>query len=148
MDVFQNIDDPGGSHYVFGELNTKVLSFSTRMNVSFTPTLSFQLYLQPFVAVGNYSNFKELSRPASYEFKPYNKLDSNPDFINRSLRGNAVLRWEYRPGSVLFLVWTQSRGAFTETDNPSLRPYDDLMDTFTDKGENVFLVKLNYWLGL
>jgi hypothetical protein len=144
----KNIDDTGGSHYVFGELNTKVLSFSTRMNVSFTPTLSFQLYLQPFVAVGNYSNFKELARPASYEFKPYNKLDSNPDFVNRSLRGNAVLRWEYRPGSILFLVWTQSRGAFTEIDNPSLRPYDDLMDTFTDKGENVFLVKLNYWLGL
>jgi hypothetical protein len=142
-----NVDDKNGSHYVFGELDNKILDLSTRANISFTPNLSFQLYLQPFVAIGNYSNFKELARPESYEFKPYN-IDFNPDFVNRSLRGNAVIRWEYRPGSVLFLVWTQSRSAFMEMDNPSLRPYDDLRDTFNDKGENVFLVKLNYWLGL
>jgi hypothetical protein len=144
----RNIDDADGRHYVFGELKNKVLDLSTRVNVSFTPNLSFQLYLQPFVAVGDYSNFKEFARPESYEFKPYTRLDFNPDFVTRSLRGNAVLRWEYRPGSVLFLVWSQSRNAFMEMDNPSLRPYDDLRDTFTDKGQNVFLVKLNYWLGL
>ena len=114
----------------------------------FTTNLSFQLYIQPFVAIGDYSNFKELARPESYEFNPYTKLDFNPDFVTRSLRGNAVLRWEYRPGSVLFLVWSQSRNAFMETDNPLLKPYYDLRNTFTDKGENVFLVKLNYWLGL
>ena len=144
----RNIDDADGRHYVFGELKNKILDLSTRVNVSFTPNLSFQLYLQPFVAVGDYSNFKELARPKSYEFKPYTKLDFNPDFVTRSLRGNAVLRWEYRPGSVLFLVWSQSRSAFMETDNPLLKPYYDLKSSFTDKGENVFLIKLNYWLGL
>ncbi|MHC4560563.1 MAG: DUF5916 domain-containing protein [Planctomycetota bacterium] len=144
----RNIDDAEGTHYVFGELNSKVLDLSTRVNLCFTTNLSFQLYIQPFVAVGDYSNFKELARPESYKFNPYTKLDFNPDFVTRSLRGNAVLRWEYRPGSVLFLVWSQSRSASMETDNPSLKPYYDLRDTFTDKGENVILAKLNYWLGL
>jgi hypothetical protein len=59
-----------------------------------------------------------------------------------------VLRWEYNPGSVLFLVWSQSRSAFLEMDSPSLKPYEDLRSSFSDEGENVFLIKLNYWLGL
>jgi len=146
-----NVDDNGdgiNDHYVFGELKSRVLDVNTRLNVSFTTNMSLQLYLQPFVAVGNYSNFKELARPSSYEFIPYNKLDYNPDFISRSLRGNVVFRWEYKPGSVLFLVWSQSRSASPEIDDPILRPYEDLKDSFTDKGENVFLIKLSYWLGI
>jgi len=143
----QNIEDTEGKHYVFGELDSQTLDLSTRLNVSFTPDLSFQIYMQPFVAVGNYSGFKELARPKSYEFIPYDRLDFNPDFSSRSLRGNAVLRWEYRPGSVLFLVWSQSRSAFLETDGPSLRS-EDLESTFSDEGQNVFLVKLSYWLGV
>ncbi len=144
----RNIEDAEGKHYVFGKLDSQTLDLSTRLNVSFTPDLSFQLYVQPFLAVGNYSGFKELARPKSYEFIPYHRLDFNPDFSSRSLRGNAVLRWEYMPGSVLFLVWSQSRSAFLETDGPSLRPYEDLENTFTDEGQNVFLIKLSYWLGV
>jgi hypothetical protein len=144
----KNTEDAAGKHYVFGELDNQTLDLSTRLNVSFTPDFSFQLYMQPFVAVGDYSSFKELLRPRSYEFKPYTNLDFNPDFSRRSLRSNAVLRWEYRPGSVLFLVWSQSRGASLEPDNPSLKPYESLSSSFTDEGENVFLIKLNCWLGL
>jgi len=143
----RNVDDANGKHYVFGSYEGHAIDMNMRANVSFTPDISFQFYVQPFIAVGDFSNFTELARPRSYEFKPYN-IDFNPDFVSRSIRGNAVFRWEYRPGSVLFLVWTQSRSAFMEMDNPSLRPYDDLRSSFTDKGENVFLVKLNYWLGL
>lgn len=144
----KNIEDEEGKHYVFGELKSQVLDLTMRANVSFTPDLSFQLYIQPFLVVGDYSDFKELARPRSYEFKPYTNLDFNPDFSRRSLRSNAVLRWEYNPGSVLFLVWSQSRSAFLEMDSPSLRPYEDLKSSITDEGENVFLIKLNYWLGL
>lgn len=147
----KNVDDDGDGkqdHYVFGKLKSQVLDFTTRLSVSFTTNLSLQLYLQPFIAVGDYSDFKELARPESYEFIPYTELDFNPDFSQRSLRSNAVLRWEYRPGSALFFVWSQSRSAFTEIDNPDMRPYEDLINSFTDKGENVFLVKLSYWLGL
>ena len=144
----RNIEDEEGKHYVFGKLKSQTLDLTMRANVSFTPDLSFQLYIQPFLAVGDYSDFKELARPESYEFTPYDRLDFNPDFSRRSLRSNAVLRWEYNPGSVLFLVWSQSRSAFLEMDSPSLRPYEDLKSSITDEGENVFLIKLNYWLGL
>lgn len=144
-----NVDSDGDGfpeHFVFGELTTNTLSLTTRANVIFTPTFSLQLYMQSFVAVGKYRNFKELARPASYEFIPYFGLDFNPDFHERSLRGNLVLRWEYRPGSSLFLVWSQSRSASDK--NTNFQPFDSLLRTFLDAGTNVFFVKLNYWLGM
>ena len=146
----ENVEGEDGQddHYVFGELKSRVLDFTTRVNVSFTPDLSIQAYVQPFVAVGNYSNFKELARPESYEFTPYAGLDSNPDFSTRSLRGNVVLRWEYHPGSTLFLVWSQSRNAFFEIDDPPFEPLSNVKNSFTDEGTNTFLIKLNYWLGM
>ena len=74
------------------------------------------------------------------------RLD-NPDFRVRSLRTNAVLRWEYRPGSTLFLVWTQRRfGAFSD---PTFDARHDLgRHLLRDPPTNVLLVKLNYWLSL
>jgi hypothetical protein len=69
---------------------------------------------------------------------------ANRDFTTRSLRGNAVLRWEYRPGSTLFLVWQQSRAATgTEGDFAFRREAGNL---FEAKPDNFFVVKLNYWL--
>lgn len=146
-----NIDndgDRGDNHYVFGELKSRVLDVTTRANVAFTTNLTLQLYLQSFVAVGDFSNLKELARPASYEFTPYALLNLNPDFSRRELRGNLVLRWEYRPGSTLFLVWSQSRSTFLDFDNPSFHPFEGIRESFTDKGENVFLIKLNSWMGM
>lgn len=147
----ENVDDNGDDnddHFVFGELEDKVLDFTTRLNVSFTTNASLQLYLQPFVAVGNYSNFKELARPESYEFIPYANVSDNPDFHIRSLRSNVVFRWEYRPGSVLFIVWSQSRSASFDEADPLMNISKDIKGSFTDDGENVFLIKLNYWLGV
>jgi hypothetical protein len=146
-----NVDDNGDGnfdHYVFGELKSQTLDFTTRLDLSFTTNISLQLFLQPFIAIGNYSNFKELARPESYEFTTYNKLDFNPDFIDRSLRSNAVFRWEYKPGSVLFLVWSQSKGTHIDASDPVLKPYDQLKDGLSDKGENVLLAKVSYWLGM
>lgn len=149
----QNVDDDGDGvhdHYVFGELKSHTLDFTTRASISFATNLSLQLYLQPFVTVGDYGAIKELARPESYEFVPYTRLDliSNPDFSRRSLRGNMVLRWEYQPGSTLFVVWSQSRSASVDVANPEFRPFDDVTGSFTDEGQNIFLVKLNYWLGM
>jgi len=146
-----NVDDNNdgnNDHYVFGELKSQTLDFTTRLNWSWTTNMSLQLYLQPFIAIGNYSNFKELARPESYEFTPYDRLDFNPDFIDRSLRSNAVFRWEYKPGSVLFLVWSQSKGTHIDASDPVLKPYEQLKNGFSDKGENVFLAKVSYWLGM
>jgi len=71
---------------------------------------------------------------------------SNPDFNFRSLRGNAVLRWEFRPGSTLFFVWTHARSDVEPIGTMNLR--HDLDALFDAKADNIFLVKLSYWIGL
>ena len=144
-----NVDDDGDGvddHFIFGELMTNEFEVTTRANLILTPRLSVQLYMQPFITTGDYENFKELARPKSFEFTPYPNVSLNPDFHQRSLRGNLVLRWEYRPGSTLFLVWSQSRSRSGNT--PTFRPMKDLGRTFLDAGTNVFFVKLNYRLGM
>jgi hypothetical protein len=124
-----------GSRYVFASLHQTQISLDTRVEWTFSPKLSFQLYVQPLIVSGDYTRFKELRAPRQFEFDVYGKqkgtvgtdssgavvIDpdaggpapsfdfSNPDFNFRSFRGNAVLRWEYRPGSALFLVWQQGR---------------------------------------
>ena len=137
-------------HYVYGELESRTLDFTTRANISFTPTLSLQLYLQPFITIGDYTDFKELVEPKSYRFKPY-VLEENHDFHRRSLRGNTVLRWEFRPGSTLFLVWSQSRAVGIEevsAEDLEFRPLHRLGSSFTDEGKNIFLIKCRYWFGM
>ena len=135
---------------MYGELESQTLDFTTRADISFTPTLSLQFYLQPFVTIGDYTHFKELVAPKTYQFKPY-PLNENRDFQRRSLRGNAVLRWEFQPGSTLFLVWTQSRDANLVTVREAdleLRPLNRLGSSFMDEGENIFLIKCRYWFGM
>ena len=137
-------------HYVYGELESRTLDFTTRADISFTPTLSLQFYLQPFVTIGDYTDFKELVEPKTYQFKPY-PLNENYDFHRRSLRGNAVLRWEFQPGSTLFLVWSQSREVALDTGRGAdldFRPFHRLGSSFTDEGEDIFLVKCRYWFGM
>ena len=112
----------------------------------FSRDLSLELYLQPFLAVGTYKHFKELARPSSYMFTPYAELDYNPDFRHRSLQSNMVLRWEYRPGSTLFLVWSQANSAFSS--DPSFLPLKNIGESFLDDGSDIFFIKVNYWLSL
>jgi hypothetical protein len=70
----------------------------------------------------------------------------NPSFVFRSLRGNAVLRWEYRPGSTLYLVWTRS--AASSLNRGTIDFGDDSHALFRGPAENIFLLKLNFWLGM
>lgn len=133
-------------HFVYGELRSRTLDLTTRASLIFSRDLSLEFYLQPFISSGDYRNFKELARPKSFEFAAHAAPEDNPDFRQRSLHSNAVLRWEYRPGSTLFLVWSQARDH--ETEVPRFRPWGDLGSSFTDEGSNIFLLKLNYWLNL
>ncbi|MBI4553407.1 MAG: carbohydrate binding family 9 domain-containing protein [Candidatus Latescibacteria bacterium] len=147
-----NVDDNGdgiNDHYAYGELTSQVLDLTTRADVLFNRNLTLQFYMQPFVAVGAYKNFKELARAASYEFTSYTGVSFNPDFSSRSLRSNTVLRWEYRPGSTMFFVWSRSWSAFSQ--DPSFaRSFQGLQQGFSDlrQGTNLFLVKFNYWLNV
>jgi len=148
--VEENINGQIKKHYVYGELENRTLDFTTRANISFTPTLSLQFYVQPFITIGDYANFKELVEPKSYQFEHYAQ-NENRDFHRRSLRGNTVLRWEFRPGSTLFLVWTQSREAELEelkSADLEFRPLHRLRSSFTDEGKNIFLIKCRYWFGV
>jgi hypothetical protein len=148
--IEKQVDNKTEVHYVFGELDSRTLDITARANVCFTPKLTLEVFLQPFVAVGNYDNFKELAKYGTYDFKNYN-YEGNPDFHSRALKSNAVLRWEFRPGSTLYVVWSQSRGLYIDNptlDDLKLKPIDRLSDVFSDEGSNVFLVKVNYWIGI
>ena len=164
-----------GGRYVFAELQSHELDLTVRVNATLSPALSMQLYAQPFAFAGAYSGFKELAKPRSYRFNTYGRTAgttiaydsgsatytvhpdgaqpsdsfsiSNPDFRVRSLNINAVLRWEYRPGSTLFVVWTQRRSGFFS--DPSFDVGRDFgRDLLLDRPTNVLLVKFSYWLGV
>ena len=128
-----------GRRYVFGTLDQRTASASFRINWTFTPRLSVQSYVQPFVSTANYHDFKYLAQPESYIFTPY-AYTGNPNFTSRSLKGNAVLRWEYRPGSTIYLVWTQERSQYDTFSGPV-----DLDVAPDAVPENVFLVKATYY---
>lgn len=157
-----------GRRYVFAELDQKTVSANIRLNWTFTPELSFQLFAQPLISAGDYSRYKELARPKSFDFIVYGEdngstIDENtlvadpdgsgalpplelydPSFNVKALRGTAVFRWEYRPGSTLYLVWTQSRDHF---DNDGTFRFGRSVNRLFDaKPENIFMLKLTYWL--
>ncbi len=139
------------THYVFAHINQHTVNTTARFNYTITPTLSVQMYAQPFVSAGTYTNFKEVNDPlsGSYEnrYKPFAYSDDvygNPDFSVKSFRTTNVLRWEYKPGSVLFVVWQQARA---NTAVPGGFDYArDVRGIFGVPPQNVFLVKLSYWL--
>jgi hypothetical protein len=172
-----------GQRIVFADLDQTTVAANLRLNWTFTPNLSLQLFAQPYVSAGAYSGLKEFTTPGDTRFAVYGqdrgtvcryagayaiqptrslacpverpgaaaadelgfRLLGDPDFTFRSLRGNAVLRWEYRPGSALFVVWQQDRSG--------QYPYGDLQwsrdpaDLLREPGRHVFLVKATYWIG-
>lgn len=142
-----NLSDGKATHYVFGHLDQTTVSFTARVNYTIRPTLTLQVYAQPFVSAGAYSKFKELAngRARNYEdrYAPY-AYSSNPDFNVRSFRTTNVVRWEYRPGSALFIVWQQGREDFAN--DGRFQFGQNLNDLFGTPATNVFLVKFSRWL--
>jgi hypothetical protein len=141
--------DTGSQRYVFGRIDQKTMSFTTRFNYTMSPTLSLQVYAEPFVSAGEYSHYKELidGRAEAYEdrYRPYAYSES-ADFNIRSFRTTNVLRWEYRPGSSLFLVWQQ--GKQDDQNHGDFRFGRDFGGVFSAPSRNVFLIKFSYWLNM
>ncbi len=163
-----------GRRYVFSELIQTSLDLTLRMDLALSPDLSIQLYAQPFVASADYQGFKEFETPRTFDFIHYGadgnstlSLDEetnvytvdadgdgpatqiqfgNPDFRYRSLRSNLVIRWEYLPGSTLFLVWNHGQSFYSS--DPTFRAFEELGDLLGDDQQNTFVVKVNYWLSL
>lgn len=160
--------------YIFSDLKQTTLATEFRADWIINPTLSFQVYLQPYFVSGEYSKFKTLGKTKSFDFTvfgtdgstiekiistdesilAYNidpdgtgpaatKTIGNPDFNYVSLRGNAVVRWEYRKGSTVYFVWTQSRESYQPD---GVFNFGDSFDNMLSiKSDNIFLVKLSFW---
>jgi hypothetical protein len=166
--VAEAVDESGTSHYVFARINQTTLALTTRVNWTFSPKLSLQVYAQPFIATGRYRDFKDVDNPAArrYEdrFTPIDGVDfalmdnvyqvnqngryefGRPDFSFGELRSTAVLRWEYRPGSSLFAIWSHGQSAFGEDGRFDLNRNSDAL--FGAESEDIVMVKANYWIGL
>jgi hypothetical protein len=140
-----NVDTDGDSvtDHVYGTLERDVVDVTVRTTYAFTRDLTVQAYLQPFVAVGDYDNIRRLALPRSFQFDPVT-IAFDPDFNTKSLRGNLVMRWEYQPGSTLFLVWFLSQADFARPGQFS--PIRDLGSAFGANSTHIFMVKASYWL--
>ena len=139
-----NLDANGDDviDHVYGTLRRNVVDVTLRGTYAINRDLTFQAYLQPFVAAGDYENIRRLARPRSYDFEPV-AIPSNPDFNTKSLRGNMVLRWEYLRGSTLFVVWDLSQ---TDTRPGEFNTVRNLRDAFGAPANHVFMVKVSYWV--
>ena len=170
--VTQN-DYLDGKQYTMSQIHRKTISTSIRINYSITPDLTIQYWGQPFIATGEYSDFKYISNSKANDvydrFELYNKnqiaydknleeylIDFNedgsvdysfgkPDFNVQEFLSNLVLRWEYNPGSIIYLVWSQNRSAYTNTGN--LHFENDIGSLFSETPNNIFLLKFSYRIG-
>ena len=177
--VSQVEDAAGETHYVFAGIRQQMLSLTTRLTYTFAPTLSLQVYAQPFLTAGSYGSFREVDDPRAAAFRDRfhvftpdeltyvpaeeeggwgeYEVDRDgdgaadyafgePDFNFKELRSNVVLRWEYRPGSAAFLVWSQGR---SHTGPDGAFRFGQDMDTLLGAaGSNVLALKISYWLDI
>ena len=144
-------DGSGATHYSFAHLQQQTVALTARLSYAMTRNLTLEFYGAPFVTDGSYSNVRELSatpRAAAYaaRLQPYTPPGgTSTGFDFRQLRANTVLRWEYRPGSTLFVVWTHGRDGSDGIDlnEPWTTEYSNL---FALHPENTFILKLAYWM--
>ena len=155
--------------YILAHLDQKTLGATFRIDYNITPELSLQYYASPFASVGKYSAFKEVTNPQAefyadrfsllntqyYDNKyhlPGGGIDNpdnsfeNPDFTFNQFRSNLVFRWEYRPGSQIFLVWGNDRTGWKN--DSSSKVGDAISQLRNVLPSNIFLIKVNYWFSL
>jgi uncharacterized protein DUF5916/cellulose/xylan binding protein with CBM9 domain len=138
----------GVTHYVFAHLEQRTVSISWRVNFTASPNLTVQLYAAPFVSKGRYSNVRELANPRAPayldRFQSYADPSVAQDFNFKQFNSNLVLRWEYKPGSTIFLVWAQGREDFDQAyGTQSFR--GDFDNLFHQHPDNTFLIKASHW---
>ena len=138
-----DVTGDGITDYVYGTLNRHVVDVTLRSTYAINRDLTLQVFLQPFVAVGDYVDIRRLARPGSFEFEPVTVPD-NPDFNRKSLRGNVVLRWEYLRGSTLYVAWNLA--ASDSSRAGVFSPLRDLTDAFRAPATHAVSVKVSYWL--
>jgi hypothetical protein len=175
LQYVSTVDYNGTDRYIFASIDRETVSASLRINLNVSPDLTLQYWGQPFVATGKYYEHKYITDPLAdkYDnrFSIYSEqqislsddeyyIDEDvdgtvdysfgkSDFNVREFLSNLVVRWEYNPGSVLYLVWSQTRNSYNESGNLDLmNDLGDLFDSGAQKPRNIFLIKLSYRLGL
>jgi len=174
LQYIDQLDYNNSTRYLFGSLDQQIAGMSIRINYNITPNLSIQYWGQPFVAAGSYEKLKYITNPHAEDYtnrfavfadnqitfdSDNNEyvIDENldnledyriykPDFNFKEFLSNMVLKWEYAPGSTLYLVWSQSRSEYIENGMFDLQ--SDLGNLFDVEARNVFLVKFSYRIGL
>jgi len=145
-----NFVDAGMASYTFARLYQHTSSVTARLNYTMTPTLSLESYVQPFVSTGEFTDWRAIADGRASDqaarFRPYTARGDAPGFRFGQLRTNNVVRWEYRPGSVLFFVWTQGRDT-NDADPEAFGVRQGFSRIFERRPDNVFLIKASYWLG-
>jgi hypothetical protein len=149
---FGNFTDSAATpHYTFAHLDQRTLSLQWRLNFTASPNLTVQIYAEPFVSKGRYSDIRELADPRARayvdRFRPYGDtaVSNAPGGFNfKQFRSNTVLRWEYKPGSTIYLVWTQGRQDF-ETAYGVRSFGGDFRELFRSHADNTFLIKVSHW---
>ncbi|HET7500115.1 MAG TPA: DUF5916 domain-containing protein [Kofleriaceae bacterium] len=168
--IDQIADASGTTHYVFGQIHETDVSLTLRVNWTFSPHLTLQAYAQPYLAAGRYDRLKDVDQPGADRFAErfhtfaadelqladgtYHVMRDGavyrfdrPDFNFRQLRSTVVLRWEYRPGSTVFAIWSHGRTS-DAFDDGRFRLGRDLSDLASVASDNLVMVKANYWFGL
>jgi hypothetical protein len=172
-----------GQRFIFADIDRTTFSLGTRLNATFTPQLTLQLFAQPLLSAGEFVTYKQFAQAGTAQFDPFEEgvadlagtsvrcvggrtcrvgdtryVDFQGDGVSdisfrerdfrvRSLRGNAVLRWEYRPGSTLFLVWQQGRH-FEDRAASEFELRKEFGRLLRQEPNNVLILKINYWLSL
>jgi hypothetical protein len=170
-----NLDYNGTDRYIFASIDRKTISASFRVNLNLSPDLTLQYWGQPFIASGKYYNYKFILEPMANNYKDrfrtyspgqisfdgdqYNideniigKIDysfDNNDFNFQEFLSNLVVRWEYNPGSTLYLVWSQTRSFSNESGKMDyFNNIGDLFNRDNNIPHNIFLIKFSYRFGL
>lgn len=173
LQFVQTTDASGEPAYIFGDLSQETFDFSFRLDYSLTPRLTVQYYGAPFVSAGKYSDFKRITAPRADAYEDrFLRLGSSAtldpgggsynvdedgngttdytfvdrDFNVRDFNSNLVIRWEYSPGSSIYLVWSQARSDFLPNGNFDAR--DDMDALFDVHPHDIFLIKINRWFDL
>jgi len=169
LQYITTIKKNGTENYIMGRIDSKQFSVSARINIGITPEMSLQYYGQPFFFSGDYSKFKTITNSIASDYnsrfheytgneikynaesavytidKDGNGADfsfDNPDFHFLEYRSNLVYRWEYKPGSTIFLVWSQGRATDGPEGNFMFNKYSDQLVKVHP--QNDFLIKISY----
>jgi hypothetical protein len=161
------INTETGAESIIATLDQNTVSFTMKAELFMSPEISLQYYGNPYFSSGSYSSFKRVTEAESRETdKRFDLLDpvynpqlriynfdlngitmkfSDPDFSFVQYRSNLVFRWEYHPGSTLYLVWSHDRSDWQQ----QFSPVNTIMpDLFRIPGRNLFMLKLNYWFSV